>query len=85
VILTREKTRSESRLNEYRQLVPASFQKHPGKFRAMHGSHRVRKASAIEEIVILEFAEAIAMVRDGRITDAKTVAALLWVEKFSSF
>ena len=31
----------------------------------------------------LRFAEAIAMIRDGRITDAKTVAALLWVEKFS--
>jgi hypothetical protein len=26
------------------------------------------------------FDEALAMVRDGRITDAKTVAALLWVQ-----
>ena len=34
VILTREKTRNEAKLNEYRQLVPASFQKHPAKFRA---------------------------------------------------
>jgi uncharacterized protein (DUF1330 family) len=55
VILTREKTRNESQLNEYRQLVPASFQKHPAKFRAIHGRHQVLEGSAIEEIVILEF------------------------------
>jgi ADP-ribose pyrophosphatase len=49
--------------------------------------HRERKLDQGEflELIILEFAEAVAMVRDGRITDAKTVAALLWVEKFSSF
>lgn len=29
------------------------------------------------------FAEAVDMVRDGRITDAKTVCALLWVERFA--
>jgi uncharacterized protein (DUF1330 family) len=55
VILTREKTRNEAKLNEYRQLVPASFQKHPAKFRAIHGRHEVLEGSAIEEIVILEF------------------------------
>jgi ADP-ribose diphosphatase len=32
------------------------------------------------EVVILPLAEAIAMIRDGRITDAKTVAALLLLE-----
>jgi uncharacterized protein (DUF1330 family) len=42
-------------LNEYRQLVPASFQKHPAKFRAIHGRHQVLEGSAIEEIFILEF------------------------------
>ena len=52
---SREKTRNESRLNEYRQLVPASWQKHPGKFRAVHDCHEVLEASAIEEIVSLEF------------------------------
>lgn len=31
------------------------------------------------ETVIVPFDEAVAMVRDGRITDAKSVAALLWV------
>jgi len=51
----RAKTRNESRLNEYRQLVPASFQKHPGKFRAVQGRHQDLEGSAIEEIVILEF------------------------------
>ena len=34
------------------------------------------------EILSVPFDEAIAMVRDGRITDAKSVAALLWVKSF---
>ena len=34
------------------------------------------------ETLIVPFDEAIAMVRDGRITDAKSVAALLWVRAF---
>ena len=36
------------------------------------------------ELLIVDLAEAIAMVRDGRITDAKSVAGLLWVDKWSS-
>ena len=35
------------------------------------------------ETLIVPFSEAIAMIRDGRITDVKTVAALLWVDRFS--
>jgi len=35
------------------------------------------------ETFIAPFDEAIAMIRDGRITDAKSVAGLLWVDKFS--
>jgi len=34
------------------------------------------------EVLVLPFAEALAMVRDGRITDAKTMLALLWMEAF---
>ena len=34
------------------------------------------------ETLVVPFDEAIAMVRDGRITDVKTVAGLLWVERF---
>ena len=34
------------------------------------------------EVVTLPFAETLAMIRDGRITDAKTVAALLWMKAF---
>ena len=34
------------------------------------------------ETLIVPFDEAIAMIRDGRISDAKTVAALLWVKNF---
>jgi ADP-ribose pyrophosphatase len=36
------------------------------------------------ECFALPLAEAIAMVGDGRITDAKTVAALLWVGRFGA-
>ena len=35
------------------------------------------------EVLELPFAEAIAMVRDGRITDVKTIVALMWVEAFA--
>jgi ADP-ribose pyrophosphatase len=36
------------------------------------------------ESFALPFDEAVAMVRDGRITDGKTVAALLWVKTFGA-
>jgi ADP-ribose pyrophosphatase len=35
------------------------------------------------ENVIVPFQDALAMVRDGRITDAKSVAALLWVQAWN--
>ena len=46
---------------------------------------RERKLDAGEflETLIVPFGEAIAMIRDGRISDAKTVAALLLAEKLS--
>jgi len=34
------------------------------------------------ELLVVDFAEALEMVRDGRITDCKSVAALLWVDKW---
>lgn len=34
------------------------------------------------EVLEVPFAEALAMVRDGRITDAKSIAGLLWVKSF---
>jgi ADP-ribose pyrophosphatase len=34
------------------------------------------------EVVNVDFAEALAWVRDGRITDQKTVIGLLWADKF---
>ncbi|HUQ73095.1 MAG TPA: NUDIX hydrolase, partial [Burkholderiales bacterium] len=37
-------------------------------------------AGEFVETLIVPFDEAIAMVRDGRITDAKSVASLLWVK-----
>ena len=36
------------------------------------------------EVIEMPFEEAIAMVRDGRITDVKTIIALLWMESFSA-
>jgi ADP-ribose pyrophosphatase len=39
-------------------------------------------AGEFVETLAVPFEEAIAMIRDGRITDAKTVAALLWVKAF---
>ena len=35
------------------------------------------------ELLIVDFEEAVGMIRDGRITDAKTVSALLWVATFA--
>jgi ADP-ribose pyrophosphatase len=35
------------------------------------------------ELLIVDFAEAIEMIHDGRITDSKTVAGLLWVDKWA--
>ena len=43
-------------------------------------SERNLDAGEFLEVFAVPFAEAIAMIRDGRITDAKTVAALLWLK-----
>ena len=34
------------------------------------------------ELLVVPFDEALAMVRDGRITDSKSVAGLLWFDKW---
>lgn len=34
------------------------------------------------EVLLVDFPEAMQMIREGRITDAKSVAALLWVKAF---
>jgi len=39
-------------------------------------------AGEFVDTLIVAFDEAIAMIRDGRVTDAKTVAALLWFKAF---
>jgi ADP-ribose pyrophosphatase len=43
------------------------------------GSARLDAGEFVETLVV-SFDEAVAMVKDGRITDAKTVAALLWAK-----
>jgi ADP-ribose pyrophosphatase len=45
------------------------------------GKSRLDAGEFLETFVV-PFSEAIGMIRDGRITDAKTVTALLWVEKW---
>jgi ADP-ribose pyrophosphatase len=47
-----------------------------------------RKAQKLDdeeflEVIELPFGEAVAMARDGRITDVKTLIALLWMEAFA--
>jgi ADP-ribose pyrophosphatase len=42
-------------------------------------SERKLDAGEFLEVFTVPFGEAVQMIRDGRITDAKTVAALLWV------
>jgi ADP-ribose pyrophosphatase len=46
-----------------------------------HVGHKLDQGEFLETL-ILPFEEAIAMTGDGRITDAKTVTALLWVKQF---
>lgn len=53
-------------------------------FLARHLSLQAQNLDAGEflEVLKVPFGEAIAMIRDGRITDAKSLAALLWVQTF---
>src|SRR5688500_15311774 len=44
-------------------------------------AHRGCRAQVLETF-LLPFDDAVAMVRDGRISDVKTVAAILWVKAF---
>lgn len=55
VVITKEKTRNEAKLEEYRNVAPISFQKHPAKFLAIHGRQEVLEGPKNEDLVILEF------------------------------
>jgi ADP-ribose pyrophosphatase len=50
--------------------------------RRLTAGERQLDAGEFLEVLKLPFAEAIAMVGDGRITDSKSIAALLWVKVF---
>jgi uncharacterized protein (DUF1330 family) len=54
-VFIREKTRNAANLDEYKKLVPASFEKHPAKFLALHGRSEFLEGPQGEEIIILEF------------------------------
>jgi len=55
IVFTRERTRDEAQLDQYKKLAPASFRQHPATFLAIHGRHEVLEGPALEEIIILEF------------------------------
>jgi uncharacterized protein (DUF1330 family) len=55
VVIPREKTRNQDQLDHYKKLAPASFERYPTVFRANKGRHEVLEASAIEDIIVLEF------------------------------
>jgi uncharacterized protein (DUF1330 family) len=57
VVITREKTRNQDQLDQYRELAPASFKEHPVVFRARHGRQEVLEGSAAEEVLILRVPE----------------------------
>jgi ADP-ribose pyrophosphatase len=48
---------------------------------SLKGNAKLDPGEFVETLVVA-FDEAIAMVRDGRITDSKSVCSLLWVEKW---
>lgn len=50
--------------------------------RGLTQQERQLDAGEFLETLIVAFGEAIAMIRDGRITDVKTVAGLLWADKW---
>ena len=55
VVVIREKTRNAAKLDEYRKMVPASFEKHPATFLAIHGRLEVLEGPKNEDLIILEF------------------------------
>lgn len=55
VVVIREKTRNPAKLEEYKKMAPARFQKHPATFLAIHGRSEVLESPKSEEIIILEF------------------------------
>jgi uncharacterized protein (DUF1330 family) len=54
-VIIREKTRNAAKLEDYKKLAPASFEKHPATFLAIHGRSEVLEGPKCEEIIILEF------------------------------
>lgn len=56
VVITREKTLDSAKLEEYKQVAPATFEQHPVMMLASHGRREVVEGPAIEDILILEFA-----------------------------
>jgi len=54
-VVIREKTRNPAKLDEYKKLAPASFQKHPATFLAIHGPFEVLEGPQSEDIIILQF------------------------------
>jgi len=54
-VVIREKTRNAAKLEAYRKVAPASFEKHPATFLAIHGRSETLEGPASEDIIILQF------------------------------
>lgn len=54
-VIIRERTRHAAKLDEYRKMAPASFEKHPTTFLAIHGRSETLEGPTSEDIVILQF------------------------------
>jgi uncharacterized protein (DUF1330 family) len=55
VVITREKTLDPAKLEEYKQVAPATFDQRPVVMLASHGRREVLEGPALEDILILEF------------------------------
>jgi uncharacterized protein (DUF1330 family) len=55
MIITREKTRDVTELEQYKQLTPASFKEHPATIRAIHSRMEVLEGGDAEDVILLEF------------------------------
>ena len=55
IVITREKTRDQTQLDQYKKLASPSFKDHPVIFRAREGRQEVLEGPTAENILILEF------------------------------
>ena len=55
IVVTREKTRDQSQIEQYKKLAPESFKNHSVVFHARGGRQECLEGPAFEQVLILEF------------------------------